>query len=49
MYSLTFSIDGENEDSTTLIVSDVEFMYHCMSNQLLELGDECIEVPDELI
>lgn len=50
IYSLIFYIDdGERTQSTTLYISDVEFMYHCISKQLLSLGDDCTDISDELI
>lgn len=58
-YYLEFFLDEEKVESGCTVlessvspayVSDVEFMYHCMSSELLSIGDDvCDPMPDSVL
>lgn len=43
------NMSDQTQYSEFMYVSDVEFMYHCMTEQLFSLGECCEELPDTLI
>lgn len=42
-------MEDQSDHSDLLIVSDVEFSYHCMVSQLVKMGDCCADIPNEVI
>lgn len=48
---LVYWYDTEEQENgfDEWLVSDVEFAYHCISSQLLKMGDQCTELSDNVI
>lgn len=51
LYQVEVHWQNEDEDPKTDIffISDVEFAYHCITSQLLSMGDCCADIPEGVI